>query len=123
MGRAVGHRWNRHPGSRWNCGRHRQAEHIDIVAALGAGSIYAAQLCDGLTVGGFSDWFLPSKDELNLMYTNLHSRGLGGFQPNDYWSSSETDANDARTQYFKDGSQSIANYKYNTFRVRAVRAF
>jgi uncharacterized protein (TIGR02145 family) len=72
----------------------------------------------------FDDWFLPSKDELNLMYVNLHLFGVGGFAGEDYWSSSEylTSAGDAWTQYFWDGSVSYFT-KFNTARVRACRVF
>jgi hypothetical protein len=82
----------------------------------------AAQLCNDLTVEGYMDWFLPSKDELNLMYINLKVAGVGGFAEDDYWSSSEVNAYYAWSQHFSNGLQ--YNYpKDGTFRVRAVRAF
>ena len=82
----------------------------------------AADICANLSLGGYSDWFLPSKDELNLMYTNLKVAGFGGFSGYYYWSSSEYNANDAWYQYFYFGSQNYYS-KSNTSRVRAVRAF
>lgn len=72
--------------------------------------------------GGYSDWFLPSKDELNLMYINLHQKGLGDFAFSPYWSSSEVDSNDVWSQGFNDGSQ-YTRYKLSRDRMRAVRAF
>ena len=65
-----------------------QANTTAIVTTQGAGS-YAAQLCNDLTVGGYNDWFLPSKDELDLMYENLYLQEVGGFTDDYYWSSSE----------------------------------
>ena len=64
----------------------------------------AAKLCNELTIGSYNDWFLPSEDELNLMYTNLYSEGVGGFYNDSYWSSSEVNAAVARFQYFWPGS-------------------
>lgn len=89
----------------------------------------AAYLCDALVYGGYGDWFLPSKDELNLMYENLHhiATPVGGFhclaQWGDYyWSSSEYSADYVGCQYFYNGFQD--NWlKNDTYRVRAVRAF
>ncbi|MDR1904152.1 MAG: DUF1566 domain-containing protein, partial [Treponema sp.] len=85
----------------------------------------AAQLCDSLVSDGFDDWFLPSKDELNLMYTNLKAKGKGEFGAGWYWSSSEDNNGDAWFQMFSDGSQANTYYydKGYTFSVRAVRAF
>jgi len=82
----------------------------------------AAQLCNDLTVGVYSDWFLPSKGELNLMYTNLKVAGVGGFGSVSFWSSSESNANFAWFQGFFNGAQG-SDYKLYNFRVRAVRAF
>ena len=86
-------------------------------------SDYAAKLCDDLDYGGYSDWFLPSKDELDLMFQNLHqAAGLGHFASAYYWSSSESDAPFAWGQYFDNGNQYDYD-KINDFRVRAARAF
>jgi hypothetical protein len=88
----------------------------------GAGN-YAASLCEGLVLGGFDDWFLPSKDELNLMYTNLKKAGLGGFGSDWYWSSTQISTNPtAWGQNFGDGRQ-LTNYRNEKSRVRAARAF
>ena len=84
----------------------------------------AATLCNDYVYGGYDDWFLPSKDELNLMYENLHKAGKGGFADNYYWSSSEysSDSYNAWLQSFGNGLQ--GNYlRYYNNRVRAVRAF
>ena len=89
---------------------------------------YAARLCDILeyTVDGvtYDDWFLPSKDELKLMYTNLDKAGLGGFVNYYYWSSSESNysANYAWFQVFGNGNQGDYS-RYPNYRVRPVRAF
>lgn len=86
----------------------------------------AAKLCNDLVLGGYDDWFLPSKDELDLMYTRKSS--IGGFNTDGlwsrYWSSSESfvDKGRAWVQYFSDGEQKIGNKNGGT-RVRAVRAF
>ncbi|MBU4502160.1 MAG: DUF1566 domain-containing protein [Nanoarchaeota archaeon] len=82
----------------------------------------AAQLCDALNYGGYTDWFLPSKDELNLMFKNLKVNGIGGFADDDYWSSSVEDAGDAWNQYFLDGTQYGNDMDLKRW-VRAVRAF
>jgi len=104
---------------------------IDIVNAncfpFSAGSSLAADICANLTIGTYSDWFLPSKDELNEMYINLHQQGLGGFANNGYWSSTENDLNDpgfhAERQSFLDDGYQHLNVKFNANAVRAVRAF
>ena len=82
----------------------------------------AADICANLTIGGYSDWFLPSKDELNEMYINLHQQGLGGFATYVYWSSTEIDYVSAWGQDFNFGFQ-FGNFKYDFSAVRAIRAF
>jgi len=85
----------------------------------------AAQLCKEYTLNGYNDWFLPSKDELNLLYRNLKKNNLGGFLYDSYWSSSQDIYYDAWVQRFSDGSQYLFNYcfKNDAYLVRAVRAF
>ena len=94
---------------------------IDIEAGC-VTSGTAADICANYTDGTYSDWFLPSKDELNQMYLNLHLQGLGGFASGYYWSSTEYDGTNAWLQFFGDGYQGLTNKGSNDY-VRAVRAF
>jgi hypothetical protein len=99
-----------------------QAATDAVVAHMVSESITgtAAQRADGLSHGGYDDWFLPSKDELNQMY--LQRVVIGGFASAYYWSSSEADADFAWKQSFAIDNQNDSN-KGNGGWVRAVRAF
>ena len=70
----------------------------------------------------YDDWFLPSKDELNQMYVNLKSEGVGGFGPY-YWSSSERNSDTTYVHYFNSGGQDYDLKHYTDYGVRAVRVF
>jgi len=94
---------------------------LAVIRICGEGNT-AVKLASAYRGGGKSDWFLPSKDELNLMYVNLCKAGVGGFTRSDYWGSSEGNAREAWGQIFITGKQ-YTYYKYTVNRVRAVRAF
>ena len=87
----------------------------------------AAKSCAELNINGYEDWFLPSQDELNLMYLNLHNEDtpVGGFAAYFYWSSSEVNSDNVWRQNLSNGGQFNDNFtsKYNNIRTRAVRAF
>ncbi len=63
----------------------------------------AVAKCDSYTSGGYSDWRLPSEDELNLIYINLYKNSLGGFGKSAYWSSYKYDDKTVFGQSFIDG--------------------
>jgi hypothetical protein len=100
-----------------------------IIANQGATETnYAAGLARAYTGGGFTDWFLPSQDELNLMYVNkavintTATANAGAIFSNSYWSSTEDDVDLAWSQNFVNGDQFISSKDYTKY-VRAVRAF
>jgi len=115
---------------------------IDITAVVG-GCPYSgipARLANDLTLGGQTDWFLPSKDELNVLckwafndtvYTICNNNGsgtlsatsVGGFSSDIYWSSSEYGTFAAWLQFFYSGGQNYSYGKGSTGYVRPVRAF
>ncbi|MFN4769341.1 MAG: DUF1566 domain-containing protein [Candidatus Kapaibacterium sp.] len=92
----------------------------------------AAKLCDDLNVGGVTGWYLPSIDELSLLWHNRFNVnktlfGLGGsatvlVSNADFWSSSELDANNAWFFYFYYGYAKPTS-KNDPIVVRAIRAF
>ena len=87
----------------------------------------AADICANLVLSGYTDWFLPSKDELNLMYQNIGPAGnalnVGGFADSYYWSSTEDDSDYAWLQYFSGGYQDNDYKNDSNGLVRSVRAF
>jgi hypothetical protein len=111
-----------------------------IVARHNARSVaktdYAAGIADAYTTATASDWFLPSRDELNEVckYARNTSQAVGaasicsggtlrtGFASGGYWSSSEVDAGVAWVQFFGLGVQ-LDSDKSNALYVRPVRAF
>ncbi len=83
-------------GAQWGC----NGTLIGTSTATGAGQTnttsilsgcsqagIAARICDDLTLNGYNDWYLPSKDELNLMYQ--HKSVIPNLGTCSYWSSSE----------------------------------
>ncbi|GHT82786.1 hypothetical protein FACS1894137_02360 [Spirochaetia bacterium] len=72
--------------------------------------------------GGFTDWQLPSQEELNMIYQNLKKKGLGGLFEERYWSSSKANGYYAWDQNFSDGRKDIVAAG-NPSCVRAIRAF
>lgn len=90
----------------------------------------AAKLCLDLVSGGQSDWYLPSIQELNMLWNNYYTvtralsqiSGATQLSNSVYWSSSEYSSNNAWYFTFYDG-YTHGSSKVNTFCVRAVRAF
>jgi hypothetical protein len=119
------------PGTETGIGTGKRNTELIIAKLIELGQTgRAAQLCIALNING-SGWFLPSRDELNLMYENLHLQGIGDFGQGTnpdcwmnwwYWPSSQYDTNDAWFHNFDEGHQGSLN-KNNPLRVRAVRTF
>jgi hypothetical protein len=99
-----------------------------IVANQGNGN-YAAKICSDLVLNGYSDWYLPSRYELNTLYENRAA--IGGFSSapgnSTYWSSSEVVALTPPNagvfeQTFSNGQVGQSNKEQTRF-IRAIRSF
>jgi hypothetical protein len=82
----------------------------------------AASVCADLVLNGYSDWYLPSIGEVQMMYSRLYLQGLGGFGVGRYWSSSQGYPGNAWFMDFSNGVVGNGGKDYD-FQVRAVRAF
>ena len=103
---------------------------IDIVnqgCSTVNGSITAAQAAFDAEINGYSDWYLPSRNELIEMYNTIGNGGpegnIGGFENNMYWSSTEFDINYKWSVYFDDGNTYLHGFYYTSSRVRPIRSF
>jgi len=126
-------------GTTWGCfrrlidgargtavGTGRQNTADMVAACTEPGS--AAQLCANLSLNGVRGWFLPSRDELTLMYRNLKAAGIGGFADDGhadnitYWASSQQTADMSVHVDFADLGRVHGDDKDFPRRVRAIRA-
>ena len=100
---------------------------IDIMSGCATANI-AARKCGDLDLNGYTDWYLPSIDELTKLYFNIGQGApapninVGAFAFASYWSSTEIGSNSARYFYFTNGG-AYGDGKTSTNYVRAVRAF
>ena len=107
----------------------------ESIIAQNNGASSAAKVCRDYQGGGYSDWFLPSQDEIWQMCWVLHSRmydtidnpaygtnRVGGFINTYYWSSTEFGSGNAMYHRFATGQSNNTN-KTASYRVRAIRAF
>lgn len=82
----------------------------------------AAKFCRSLNYGGYTDWYLPAIEELNLLYTNRTA--IGGFSETSYyWSSTEYNDGGAQAYRFTNGMLYPNRTKTNSQYVRCVRRF
>lgn len=91
-----------------------------IVSVYGSGT-YAAKLCYDLVLNGYSDWYLPSRNEMSKMILNKNA--IGGFSSANYWSSSEFDSLNAYYSNFTSNNSNLLGAKNTVANVRAVRSF
>jgi hypothetical protein len=89
----------------------------NIVVAVGSGN-YAAKICSDYTGGGYSDWYLPSSDELWQA-----GQSVGGMTANGYWSSSQATETDKAWRLIGATGNRIIEVKTATNGVRAIRRF
>jgi hypothetical protein len=85
----------------------------------------AAQFCESMNYAGYTDWYLPAKAELNLVYQNKAAIAAtgGGFVSGGYWSSTENDNTSAWSFGFSNGGLTANGFKTLTAYVRCVRRF
>jgi hypothetical protein len=78
--------------------------------------------CDNLVFNGYSDWHLPSRDELSSIYENLHLLGIGGFRNKYYCSSIQEFSSIKWDQDFSNGVNEYNN-EQEFYNIRPVRIF
>ncbi|HYV38915.1 MAG TPA: beta-L-arabinofuranosidase domain-containing protein [Gemmataceae bacterium] len=129
---SVGAKWGSFrkliPGAKGTAVGAGKQNTLDILAGCDEPGT-AARLCADLSVNGVGGWFLPSRDELALVYRNLKATGAVDFGDKGvvdnftYWTSSQQSADMAAHIDFADSGRQHGDDKDFPRRVRAIRAF
>jgi hypothetical protein len=107
-------------GTEYGVGFGQENSNAIISNSCGLGNT-AADLCSNYSYGGNSDWFLPSFDELMLIYNNLHN--VIPFSYDSYWSSTQQDAHWAKSIGFQNAGSNEHSTKNAIHVVRAIRYY
>ncbi len=97
---------------------------IDLVSAFDSCHTHAAMAAWNYSINGYDDWFLPSLEELHLMWQNLHGNGIGFFGEDLYGSSSDAVGGENHSAWyvrFSDGAK--LGWGRSTITVRPIRQF
>ncbi len=107
-----------------------------IIGSYGTSEVYAARSCLEYSLGGKTgEWYLPSKDENDLLFTNLISNGFGNFPSTDFYcTSSMNGTTDIWCEYMDtsagpyglrstQGTGGSPGWGGTLFEVRPIRAF
>jgi len=101
----------------------RGAQNTKAIVAGCSEDKFIAKVCDSVVLNFYDDWYMPSKDELQLIYDNVHRQGKGNFGTV-YHSSTEYDNSSAWAMQFQGGNGISYNlWKGGTTIVRPVRSF
>ena len=95
-----------------------------IVAGCSQSASFAAKVCDTLQLNGFTDWYLPSADEMDSV--RVHGNVVGGLISSAwYWSSSEWDAGGGVFVTIDPGFSPywICTKAYDFVNIRCIRKF
>jgi len=100
-------------------------ENTDSIIETYTAGNYAAKLCQNYFSNGYSDWYLPSKDELHALFVNYYQNNNAHIPTGHYWTSTEYDAYNAWVEAFVPGNPSnqYSSIKTEARKVKAVRHF
>lgn len=93
-----------------------------VCSSLNNGTL-ASKSAKNIVINNTKDWFLPSKNELQQIFTNLSPLNLGNFENSNYWSSTEANTTNVQTINMQSGISSEVNKNSLQTKTRVIRYF
>ena len=98
-------------------------KNTSIISANCSLSKMASKKCEASVNGGYTNWYLPSLDELQLIYDKLYLKGIGSFNESKYWSSTDKNKSIAQMVSFNTGSTTFDDKETGSGKVYAIRTY